>query len=79
MPYSAVTQPSPEPRLCGGTFSSTEAVHSTLRVAKLDQHRTFGVDGVATGDAHRAQLVCGTLAAANKRGHGRVPKKGWPG
>ena len=30
MPYSAVTQPSPEPRLCGGTFSSTEAVHNTL-------------------------------------------------
>ena len=30
MPYSAVTQPSPLPRLCGGTFSSTEAVHSTL-------------------------------------------------
>mmetsp|Transcript_5509 Transcript_5509/g.9853 ORF Transcript_5509/g.9853 Transcript_5509/m.9853 type:complete len:522 (+) Transcript_5509:215-1780(+) len=32
MPYSAVTQPSPEPRLCGGTRSSTEAVQST-RVA----------------------------------------------
>ena len=32
MPYSAVTQPSPLPRLCGGTRSSTEAVHST-RVA----------------------------------------------
>ncbi|MNX44492.1 hypothetical protein D3C86_749800 [compost metagenome] len=29
MPYSAVTQPSPLPFLCGGTFSSTEAVHST--------------------------------------------------
>ena len=29
MPYSAVTQPSPEPFLCGGTRSSTEAVHST--------------------------------------------------
>lgn len=29
MPYSAVTQPQPEPRWCGGTFSSTEAVHST--------------------------------------------------
>ena len=29
MPYSAVTQPSPLPRLCGGTLSSTEAVHST--------------------------------------------------
>ena len=29
MPYSAVTQPSPLPRLCGGTFSSTEAVQST--------------------------------------------------
>ena len=29
MPYSAVTQPSPEPRLKGGTLSSTEAVHST--------------------------------------------------
>jgi hypothetical protein len=29
MPYSAVTQPSPLPRLCGGTRSSTEAVHST--------------------------------------------------
>jgi len=30
MPYSAVTQPSPLPRLCGGTFSSTDAVHSTF-------------------------------------------------
>ena len=30
MPYSAVTQPSPLPRLCGGTRSSTEAVHNTL-------------------------------------------------
>src|SRR3990167_5691646 len=30
MPYSAVTQPSPLPRLCGGTRSSTDAVHSTL-------------------------------------------------
>ena len=29
MPYSAVTQPSPLPRLCGGTLSSTDAVHST--------------------------------------------------
>ena len=29
MPYSAVTQPWPLPRWCGGTFSSTEAVHST--------------------------------------------------
>jgi hypothetical protein len=30
MPYSAVTQPSPLPRLWPGTFSSTEAVQSTL-------------------------------------------------
>ena len=30
MPYSAVTQPSPLPFLCGGTRSSTDAVHSTL-------------------------------------------------
>ena len=59
MPYSAVTQPSPLPFLCGGTFSSTEAVHSTRGVAELDQHRAFGVDGVAAGDAHRAQLVGG--------------------
>src|SRR6185295_5929561 len=29
IPYSAVTQPSPLPRLCGGTFSSTDAVHRT--------------------------------------------------
>ena len=29
IPYSAVSQPSPLPRLCGGTFSSTDAVHST--------------------------------------------------
>ena len=29
MPYSAVSQPWPLPRWCGGTFSSTEAVHST--------------------------------------------------
>ena len=27
--YSAVTQPFPLPRIHGGTFSSTEAVHST--------------------------------------------------
>ena len=30
MPYSAVSQPSPLPRLSGGTFSSTDAVQSTL-------------------------------------------------
>jgi hypothetical protein len=30
MPYSAVTQPSPLPRMNGGTFSSTDAVTSTL-------------------------------------------------
>jgi hypothetical protein len=30
MPYSAVTQPRPELRMNGGTFSSTVAVHSTL-------------------------------------------------
>src|SRR3954466_6581657 len=30
MPYSAVTQPSPLPRLWGGTFSSTDAVNSTF-------------------------------------------------
>ena len=29
MPYSAVTQPSPLPFLCGGTRSSTDAVHRT--------------------------------------------------
>ena len=29
MPYSAVTQPSPLPFLCGGILSSTLAVHST--------------------------------------------------
>ena len=29
MPYSAVTQPAPLPLRKGGTFSSTEAVHST--------------------------------------------------
>jgi hypothetical protein len=64
MPYSAVTQPSPLPFLWPGTFSSTDAVHSTRVSPKLDQHRAFGVDGVATGDAHGAQLVCGTVAAA---------------
>ena len=47
MPYSAVTQPSPLPRLCGGTLSSTDAVQSTLRVAERDQHRAFGMAGVA--------------------------------
>ena len=30
MPYSAVTQPSPEPLLWGGTLSRMLAVHSTL-------------------------------------------------
>jgi len=29
MPYSAVTQPAPLPFWCGGTLSSTLAVHST--------------------------------------------------
>ena len=51
MPYSAVTQPSPLPRLCGGTFSSTEAVHSTWVSPKLDQHRALGVAGVVARDA----------------------------
>ena len=30
MPYSAVTQPLPVPRMNGGTRSSTDAVHSTF-------------------------------------------------
>ena len=43
MPYSAVTQPVPLPFRNGGTFSSTLAVHRTLRVAELDQHGALGV------------------------------------
>ena len=35
MPYSAVTQPSPLPFLCGGSLSSTLAVHST-RVSPME-------------------------------------------
>ena len=35
MPYSAVTQPWPLPRRKGGTFSSTDAVHSTRVSPKL--------------------------------------------
>jgi hypothetical protein len=38
---------------------STEAVHSTLGVAELDQHRALGMAGVAAGDAHGAQRVGG--------------------
>jgi len=34
-----------------------------LGVAKLDQYRAFGVHGVVTGDAHRAQLVSGAGVA----------------
>jgi len=39
-------------------------------IAKFDQHRALGMDGVAPGDAHRAQLVGGTLAAADEGRHG---------
>ncbi len=53
MPYSAVTQPSPLPLLVRRHLLSTEAVHSTLVSAELDQHRAFGVDGVVAGDARR--------------------------
>ena len=70
MPYSAVTQPSPLPRLCGGTllFDRGGAQHAGL--AELDQHRALGMDGEAAGDAHRAQLVGGAAAASDENGHG---------
>ena len=32
-------------------------------VAKLYQHRAFSMNGAAAGNAHRAKLVCGTVAA----------------
>ncbi len=64
MPYSAVTQPSPLPRLCGGTFSSTDAVQSTLRVAEGDQHRALGMAGVAARDRDRPQRVGGAALGA---------------
>ena len=67
MPYSAVSQPCPLPLRNAGTPSSTLAVHSTVRVADLDQHRAFGVLGEAAGDAQRAQLV--GAAAGGTRGH----------
>ena len=58
MPYSAVSQPSPLPRLCGGTLSSTEAVHSTWVSPKDDEHRALGMAGEAALDARRgAELV----------------------
>ena len=51
MPYSAVTQPSPLPFLCSGTRFSTEGGAQHAGVAELDEHRAFGVPGVAAGDA----------------------------
>ena len=38
MPYSAVTQPWPELRRNGGTFSSTQAVHSTWVSPNFTRH-----------------------------------------
>jgi hypothetical protein len=38
-------------------FNRSGAQH--LGIAKLDQHRAFGMHGVAASDAHRAQLIGG--------------------
>ena len=56
MPYSAVIQPWPLPRRkrWHAVLDARRAQH--LRVAELDQHRAFGVLGVAAREAHRPQL-----------------------
>ena len=43
--------PSPLPRLCGAPFFHRRGAQH-LGVAKLDEHRAFGVHGVVAGDAH---------------------------
>ena len=68
MPYSAVTQPVPLPLRNGGTFSSTLAVHSTLRVADLDQHRALGVAGVVARGSGRDEAA--DALRSNERGIG---------
>ena len=40
--YSAVTQPVPLPRRCGGTRSAIVAAHSTCGVAEPDEARALG-------------------------------------
>ena len=64
MPYSAVTQPSPLAALGTAAPSPRRRGAQHARVAELDQHRAFGVAGVAARDADRAQLVGGAAVGA---------------
>jgi len=72
MPYSAVTQPSPLPFLCGGTRSSTLAVQMTLVSPALDEYRAFGVFGVVAGDTDSTKLVGLTLTGTHNGNLGIV-------
>ena len=56
--YSAVTQPFPDPRIQGGTRSSTDAVHST-RVRPIDTRTDPGAKTVKSrsNDAVRSSSI----------------------
>ena len=56
--YSAVTQPLPEPRIHGGTRSSTDAVQST-RVRPIDTRTDPGANTVKSrsNDAVRSSSI----------------------
>lgn len=47
-------------------------VSTLVAVAKLNEHRAFGVHGVVAGDAHGAQLVSSTGVARGRQGGGHV-------
>ena len=68
MPYSAVTQPRPVLRRKGGTFSSTEAVHSTWVSPNRDEAGALGIFGEAGLEANGAQLVGGAAGGARHGG-----------
>ena len=62
------------PALATAFFVRRHAVFHTggaqhLGIAKLNQHRAFGVDGVATGDFDGAQLVGSAVVGALESGH----------
>jgi hypothetical protein len=55
--YSAVTQPSPDPRRQRGTPSVTEALHSTVVRPKLTSTDPSGLAEPGALDGDRTQLV----------------------
>ena len=65
MPYSAVTQPLPEPLRKGGADLLQAGGDENMGVAEFDEAGAFGMLGDARLEADAAQLVGGAFAGAH--------------